>query len=77
MPGLSKEFDLYYATQHDDPLLIEAAKRWSGNWSLTVKVVTREEMEGMLDAAYASQIKEKAWLKRIHPHQRDMLEIEG
>lgn len=77
LPGLPKDYDLYYATQHDDPLLIEASKRWAGNWDLTVKVMTRAEMEKLLQAAYADQIQAKEWMTQIHPDQRKTLEAAG
>lgn len=73
-PGLPEDFDVYYATLHDDPLLIEASKRWAESWGLSVKVVSPREMKELLDAASASQIEAEAWLSRIHPAQAKRLE---
>ncbi len=76
-PGLPEAFDIYYATLHDDPLLVEASRRLTESWNLSVKVVTPAEMEELLEAAFAGQIETKVWLKHIHPDQAKMLDALG
>lgn len=73
-PGLPKDYDVYYATTHDDPFLVEASVRWVANWQMSVKVMSRAEMEALLAASYAPVIQAEAWLARIHPAQRKLLE---
>jgi len=70
VPRLPADYDVYYASLHEEPFLREASIRWQGNWNLSVKVVSPKKLKIMLDRAYEKDIREQKWLERI-PKEKD------
>jgi hypothetical protein len=69
--GLSSEYQLYTSRYHQDEFLLEAQRRWQGNWDLRTHHVPPEQLKRMLHDAYAEEISAKKWLGYLpEPIQR-------
>ena len=60
--GLSPEYQLYTSRYHQDEFLLEAQRRWQGNWDLKTRHVPPEQLKGMLHDAYAAEVSAEKWL---------------
>ena len=61
LPDLPRDFDVYFASFHEDPELTQMAVDWTAEFGLTTKVCTLAELQSMLERACARVIREKAW----------------